>query len=271
MTRWRIGRVALALSILLFACATMADAWSQEQPISNLDDLLDSVLADHVTDQGLVNYLSMLDDGRLDEYLARAAEVDTSRLGRDAEIAFWINLYNAGTLKLIVDHYPVKSIRRITPVRIPGVSIALPKINSPWKKKFLRFGDGDLSLDYVEHQILRKKFDEPRIHFAIVCAAMSCPKLRSEAFRGGELDAQLQDQGVDFLNDSAKNRIPSKEGEIKISKIFKWFRSDFGDSADEVQTFISRFVLDSEIREKLKNGEYRVRYLKYNWRLNKAE
>ena len=116
-------------------------------------------------------------------------------------MAYWINAYNAYTIRLILNHYPVKSIKDI------GSSIQIPFVTTPWADKFFSIGGEKMSLDNIEHGTLRKKYDDPRIHFALVCAAMSCPRLRNEAYAAARLDAQLDDQGRDFLGNPAKTSL----------------------------------------------------------------
>ena len=258
---------SILVAIVLFAHLTQVHAQNVTQ-LTDLHDILDGVVSQHVSEDGGVDYASLKTDGRLSEYLRLAAQVDPALLSEQDALAHWINLYNAGTLKLIVDNYPVSSIRRITPFRLPGLSIAVPKINSPWEKKFIETSAGVVSLDHIEHAILRDQFDEPRIHFAIVCAALSCPPLRTEAYRGSQLDRQLHDQGVRFLGDRSKNQIPDGDSNIAISKIFRWFAEDFGENDVAVQTYLAPFVDKAEIKRKLRKGEYGIRYLKYNWLLN---
>jgi hypothetical protein len=138
---------------------------------------------------------------------------DKKEWSESAQLAYWINVYNAFTIKLIIDHYPVESIKDI------GSKIQVPFINSPWDIKLIEIEGKKYDLNNVEHSILRKDFEEPRIHFAIVCASFSCPKLRREAFTAEKLEEQLQEQAVDFINDPAKNSISKNKAEV--SKIFQ--------------------------------------------------
>ncbi|WP_456425399.1 DUF547 domain-containing protein [Rhodocaloribacter sp.] len=225
------------------------------------------ILATFVDARGRVDYAGLKRSGALDPYLALLDAATPEAMPPNERLAFWINVYNAWTLRLILDHYPVRSIKRITPVRLPGISLYLPKLNSPWEYRIVRAGGRRLTLNEVEHEIIRKAFDEPRIHFALVCAARSCPKLRREAFTGPRLDAQLDDQARDFLHDAAKNRIPDAPGVIRLSSIFRWFRRDFARDDRGLQAFLAPYF-DGDVRERLRRGAYRVRYLRYDWRLN---
>ena len=223
------------------------------------------VLSRYVNAQGLIDYAGLKRDNALDPYLALLAAADPSRLSQEGQIAFWINAYNAGTLKLVVDRYPVSTIMRITPNRlgipIPGTS------QTPFRIRFLRVAGRLYTLDEIEHSILRDRFDEPRIHAALVCAALSCPPLRAEAFVPERLSAQLDDQMRTWLRDRTKNRIPDAENRIALSQILKWFKDDFGGSDVTVQRYIARYF-EGAVRTKLEAGTYNVMHLRYNWDLN---
>lgn len=229
-----------------------------------LHDAYDAVLKAYVTDDGWVDYARLKADQALDPYLEALAQANPDTLSEAGQVAFWINAYNAFTLKLVVDHYPVSSIRRITPTGIP---ISIPFIHSPFQIRFAEVAGDTVSLDHIEHDILRKHYDEPRIHFALVCAARSCPKLRREAYRGDRLDAQLDDQARSFLEDPTKNRVDDDDGTIHLSSIFNWFRGDFASSRAGLQAYLAQYF-DGQVREKLENGAYRIRYLDYDWTLN---
>jgi hypothetical protein len=168
--------------------------------------------------------------------------------------AYWINAYNAFTVSLIVSKYPVKSIKDI------GGKIY--KVNTPWDIKFITIGGKKYDLNNIEHGILRKKYDDPRIHFALVCAAISCPRLRNEAYTAAKLDAQLEAAGKDFLNDTAKNNIRADQADL--SKYFTWYQGDFTKKGSLVE-FINKY---SQI--KIDNNT-KINYLDYNWSLNEQK
>jgi hypothetical protein len=225
----------------------------------------DRLLSTVVNAEGYVDYarLATEADSTLAPYLQQLAETDPSNLDRDARLAFWINAYNAYTLKLIVDHYPVESINDIK----PGAGPSIPKVNSPFQLDVGAVADTVRTLDDIEHGIIRERFDEPRIHFALVCAAVSCPRLRREAYTGGNLDAQLDDQAHRFLHDTDKNVVPAGASRIRLSRIFKWFDEDFGGSAQSTQRFIAPYF-DGAVRRTLEQGGYDVSFRTYNWSLN---
>ncbi len=211
-----------------------------------------TLLQRHVKKTGEVDYQGFIEDSTLlQKYLE---DISTHIPGRnwteDEQMAYWINAYNAYTVKLIVDHYPLESIKDITD--------GLPMINSPWDIKFFTIGNVDFDLNTIEHEILRKQFDEPRIHFAINCASFSCPKLRNEAYTPSQLEAQLEDQAEGFIQDTDKNSIDRKE--TKLSKIFDWYKSDFTKQMD-LLTYLEQY--SPEI-----NKDNKVEYLEYDWKLN---
>ena len=222
------------------------------------------LLARYVDDQGRVDYAQLQQhaDTTLGPYLNQLASTNPAQLSRDAQLAFWINAYNALALKTIIDHYPVENIWATTPGPAkPG------KEENPFKKKIAEVADTARTLDEIEHQIIRERFDDPRIHFAVVCAATSCPPLRQEAYTGPRLDAQLDDQARTFLHNEQKNKIPVDEDRIALTRILKWFGSDFGPSTDAVQQYIARYF-EGSVRERLSQAEYQVEFLPYDWSLN---
>lgn len=223
----------------------------------------DRLLRRYVDAEGNVDYagLAARADSVLRPYLRRLADADLSSLGRDARLALWINAYNAYTLKLIVDHYPIENIWAVTP------GPAEPKDDSPFALEVGRVADTLRTLDEIEHEIIRERFDEPRIHFALVCAAKSCPRLRREAYTGPRLDAQLDDQTRTFVHDDSKNRIPAGPDRIALSRILKWYGDDFGDGPADLQRFIAPYF-EGAVRERLAAADYAVTFRPYDWALN---
>ena len=221
-----------------------------------------ALLADVVDARGFVDYAALVQrPAPLDSYLRRLAATDPSGLPEADRLAFWINVYNAYTLQLVVDNYPVESILDV----VSGPFI--PTVNSPFRVDFVRVGGETMTLDEVEHSVIREEFDEPRIHFAVVCAARSCPPLRAEAYTGDALDAQLDDQARTFLHNPDKNRVPSGDGTIALSKILDWYAGDFGGSGEAVQAAIAPYF-EGEVRATLEQGGYDTEYLDYDWSLN---
>ena len=224
----------------------------QERPLAQ-HDLWDVLLKQNVTADGIVNYQGFVDQKiELVKYLDHLTAFPPGLNWTEAEaITYWINAYNAFTVKLIVDHYPLESIKKI--------SSGLPMINSPWDIKFFKIGSIDFDLNTIEHEILRKLFHEPRIHFAINCASYSCPNLRNEAYVADRLEEQLEEQARSFVNDPNKNKI-TKDG-LELSQIFNWFASDFTKEKsllDYVQNYTDVPI----------NKNVKVDYKKYLWTLN---
>ncbi|NOQ71923.1 MAG: DUF547 domain-containing protein [Crocinitomix sp.] len=213
-----------------------------------------ALLTKYVDVEGHVNYAGFkTDEAALDDYLAvLSANHPNDTWDKGDVLAFWINAYNAFTVKLIVKSYPIKSIKEL------GGSIY--KVNTPWDIKFIKIGDEVYDLNNIEHSIIRKNFDEPRIHFAVNCASISCPRLRSEAFVGSRIDEQLDDQARYFINNKVKNDITKKCA--NLSKIFKWFKGDFTANGGSVVDFINKYS-DVKITKKTKRND-----LDYNWNLN---
>lgn len=178
---------------------------------------------------------------------------------REQKLAYWINAYNAYTVKLILDHYPLRSIRSIG--LLPGAA---------FREDFIPLGalrGKNLSLNDIEHEILRREFREPRIHFAIVCASKSCPALRSEAYRARDLEAQLDDAARSFIRDTSKNRFDAAARTLHLSSIFDWFRADFEGAAGTLPEFVARYADESTARG-IRAGSVRVDFLDYDWSLN---
>lgn len=234
-------------------------------PASFNHGAFDALLKEYVSNEGLVDYARLAEDQdeALRPYLQELAATDPQNLDEDERLAFWINAYNALALKLVLDHYPVGGIRKIKPSGLPFI----PKVNSPFKIKVSEVGGRMRTLDEIEHAIIREEFDEPRIHFAVVCAAVSCPRLRREAYTGVALNGQLDDQARTFLGTEAKNAIPAGEDAIRVSKIFDWFEGDFGGSKAAVQRFLAPYFA-GEVRQRLEDAAYDVGYTDYDWALN---
>ncbi|MEZ7498126.1 DUF547 domain-containing protein [Flavobacterium sp. Arc3] len=204
-----------------------------------------TLLQKNVSKDGNVNYKGFQKDSKeLQAYLNElSSNVPTKSWSKNATLAYWINAYNAFTVKLILDNYPTKSIK---------------DINDPWGKKFFTLGNKKYSLEEIEHEILRK-MDEPRIHFAINCASFSCPNLLNEAYTAAKLDKQLAAAAKSFINDKTKNTITTNK--IEISKIFDWFAGDFKKKGSVID-FLNQY---STIKI---SSKAKVNYKEYNWSLN---
>jgi hypothetical protein len=226
----------------------------------------DALLRAHVRD-GLVDYDAFAAAPEFKAYLARLAAVDPASLGRAEQLALWINAYNAYTIQLINKHGERRSIRNIN--KSFG---GLVKAYGPWREKLADVGGRAYTLDQIEQDIIRKQFREPRIHFALVCAAMGCPPLRSEAYTGARLDAQLDDQARTFLLKSpTKNRVDVASRTVYLSPIFVGFRdyiNDFGGSEAAVGKYVARYFAPGPERTLLESGDFKVVKTGYDWSLN---
>lgn len=226
--------------------------------------LFTEILNDYVK-KGLVDYENLRKDNRLPKYLDQLSKTSIEVLTRNEKLAFWINTYNAFTLFIINENYPLESITDLhTGGRIIGYLLG----KTVWDKEFVTINNKKYSLNDIEHKILRK-MNEPRIHFAIVCASISCPELRNEAFEAEKLETQLEEQAIKFINDPSRNKFDFEKREAKISEIFNWFEEDFGDSEEEVLMFVADYLAD-DIASDIKNNisKWDVSYMDYNWGLN---
>jgi hypothetical protein len=248
--KYRVVKYIVVLSVSLLFFSPYATA------TDNIDNqIYASLLKKHVSNNR-VNYDGFKKDEKLfDEYLAVLSRTHVKSLSGNKLFAFYINAYNAFTIKLVLTKYPdINSIKEIGGF-----------FSNPWSKKFILLQGRTVSLDHIEHDILRPKFKDPRVHFAINCASKSCPRLRDEPYDGETLDDQLDDQAREFINDKKNNFI--KEDTLFTSKIFKWFKKDF---SDNLLLFIKRYASEG-LKEKLNSsGEnIKISYLNYDWSLNR--
>ena len=244
-----IGRRIRVVLVLGWALAAASGARAEAVDYGTYAELLQA----HVRD-GVVDYAGFkADEARLDDYLARNGRVNPESLSREDRFAYYINAYNAWTIKLILTGYPgVKSIKDLGSL-----------LQSPWKKPFVKIDGRTLTLDEIEHSILRPQFKDARVHFAIVCASKSCPPLMAQPYRGAVLDDQLNRVTTAFLNRPGNYRL---EGDrFEVSSIFKWFGEDFGNLFD----FYIRYA-QGDLKQALQSGRDRIRigYLDYDWSLN---
>jgi len=209
----------------------------------------DQLVKSHVDNEGNVDYKAFKSNEKaLDTYLSLLDQnPPEASWTKNQKKAYLINAYNAFTVKLIVKHYPVESIRKIGGL-----------FSSPFTTAFAKIGDKEYSLDDIEKGMLLKMGD-PRVHFAVNCASESCPKLADEAFLATTLDQQLDQAAVEFVN-SDKNQLSASE--VKLSKIFKWYASDFESDGQSVIDFINRYA------EVSLSEEASIDYLDYSWKLN---
>jgi hypothetical protein len=272
---------ALAVALL----PAVAGASSSPVAGSFSHDSYAAVLEQYVNDEGRVDYAGLQQDRKaLDAYASAISSLDRKTYegwSKDEQLAFWMNAYNALTLQLIIDRYPIESsfFRSIV---FPKNSIR--QIAGAWDEIEFPVMGGAMTLDHIEHEIIRKQFEEPRIHVALVCAAISCPPLRKEPYHAERLDEQLDDQSRRFVNTPASFRIDRDKGILYLSSIFKWYGGDFvgkygpaGDGPDLTGNYgdekgaVIQFAMDylgPEDQNYLAGASYDVKYLDYDWTLN---
>lgn len=226
-----------------------ASTWSAE------DHQLFGALLTKYNQEGHVDYAGFKrEETRLDAYLEGLAKIDPEGLPREERFAFYINAYNAWTIKLILSGYPgVTSIKKLGSL-----------FKSPWKKKIVQIGGVITTLDHIEHDILRPEFKDPRIHFAVNCASKGCPPLYREPFIGSQLDNQLNQVTRHFINSPEFNRLEGNT--LYVSSIFKWFSEDFN---DDIIGFFQKYAsgkLKSDIN--ISKSALKIKYLGYDWSLN---
>ncbi len=221
------------------------------------------LLRKHVR-SGRVDYRALKTDAELAKTVAQFTVTNPESMKtREAQMAFWINAYNVFTLKLIADHYPVKSINELHSA--PGLISATVLGRTVWDRYTFQIGGQPYTLNKIEHEILRAKYQDFRIHGAINCASKSCPPLRSEAFEPSRLNEQLDDQMRQFLSSPFHNRYDAASDILYLSKIFDWFSGDFernGKLPDSIKPFLS-----DEIRRRA-GPRTRIRFIDYDWSLN---
>ena len=215
----------------------------------------DALLKKHVDADGWVDYDGLHgDSARLDEYLTAIARAPFDTMSRDEKLALLINAYNAATLRLILDFHPVKSIKDIPTAK-------------RWDHERWVVGGHTLSLNDIEHKQIRPKFNEPRIHFALVCAAVGCPTLRNEAYDAGRIDAQLDDQMRYAHEHDRWLRFDADRAVLRLTKLYDWYGSDFTQTGMTVQQYAARY--SPPLKRALDEGRrVKVRWLDYSWVLN---
>ncbi len=268
-----LPRQLIALMVFMFLLIWTGRAWAADfdQTYSGYDALLKTYVKN-----GRVDYQGLkADPASLNRYLDSAAAVSLAQFNKWSEserLAFLINLYNGSTLKLIIDHYPLESIKDI------GFFF-----RGPWDQKIVRLFGKIITLNELEHGILRKQYNEPRIHMALVCAAKGCPILRSEAYQADKLDQQLNDQSRRYIMSSAGLMVDRKNNVVYFSSIFKWYGKDFVakyspstafpelDTTESAVANFCRGYLPGSESDFLKKGGYTVKYLDYDWTLNEQQ
>ena len=273
----------LFLLIFLFVQTDTAYPMNDTARFDHTHSAFDGLVKDYV-DDGRVEYKGFINSrDDFNGYLKSLGDVTEEQYEswtNKQKLAFWINAYNAFTVKAIIDHYPIR--RSFTFIGIfyaPKNSIL--QIPGVWKKLRFKAVGKDVTLDQIEHEILRVEFNEPRIHSAINCASLGCPDLRDTVYTAEGLDFQLDESSVNFVNDKNKGVWVSPDGKtIKVSKIFKWFGEDFYRSYNSedfsnrkrrdngVLGYIVAYTQDEKTRNIIKSNNFKLKHLYYDWTLN---
>ncbi|MFQ3598599.1 MAG: DUF547 domain-containing protein [Chloroherpetonaceae bacterium] len=212
------------------------------------------VLKTHVKN-GRVDYKAVGIDENFKSYIAALQHANPNALTtREEKLAFWINAYNAITINFITKNPTIKSIRDITP--------------NVWKEQTFSIGGKPYTLDEIEHKIIIGELNEIRAHFVLVCAAKSCPPLRSQAYTPSKVSKQIDEQAKAFLNNPQRNRFDAATKTLHLAKIFEWFKDDFTKVSGSVQKFIEPYLAKESDRALLMQSDVRIEYLDYDWSLN---
>lgn len=236
--------------------AKLQEAYAQTPDSAKFDHgIFDALLRKHVDADGWVDYAALqVESAKLDAYLQTVEHVDFERLGRNEKLALLINAYNASTLRLILDHFPISSIKDIPDAK-------------RWDAKRWNVGGNTWSLNQIEHEQIRPKFVEPRVHFALVCAAVGCPKLRNEAYRADRLDEQLDDQSRYVHAHDRWFEFDAQKALVRLTKLYDWYGDDFKQVAGSVLNFAARY--SPELKKMIDGGtKPRIEWLDYDWKLN---
>ena len=244
-------------SLLAVAAIAVALLWNAPAMALDHSHAAFTKILQQQVNNGRVNYNALkADQAPLKGYLDTLAAVDKgefSGFNQTQQMAYLTNLYNAATLQLIVDNYPVKSIKKIGGL-----------FSGPWSQKVVRLFGDTITLDNVEHDILRKDYQEARLHFALVCAAKGCPPLRAEAYDASRFAEQLDAQGKTYMSNSGINRVTDGGSTVYISQIFKWFSEDFIKQSGSVIAFVKPYLPKGDTL----SSDPKIRYSDYDWSLN---
>lgn len=268
---WLARCVGLLFVLLLLPADNRADAETLQQKF-NRHDPASTATVDHSAWNALLRaHLVPGNDGlnrfdyaglkargapQLKTYLSGLQSIDPTKLGRDEQLAFWTNLYNAKTVEIVASHYPVKSIRDI---RLSNILIA-----GPWRAKVVKVQGVPLSLDDIEHQIMRPIWRDARIHYAVNCASVGCPNLLAHAYTGAQMDAMLDEAARQYINSRRGVKFVGRKA--IVSSIYDWYAEDFGGSADGVLAHIRRHA-GPNLAARIKKVTTIAGYA-YDWALN---
>jgi len=252
MIKYLIFVLFIVLSIHIAADASAADTTSG--PFDHTHALYANVLGEYVKD-GSVNYAGIKSDpDNLKNYLNQTSAITKEKFytwTREQQLAFLINVYNAETMDIVQENYPVVSIKDIA-----------KDSGGPWEQPVVQIFGENITLNALEHKIIRKNYPEPRIHFALVCAAKGCPVLIDKPYLGETLKDQLEDQTRVFLADTQKNSIDTKTKTLNLSPVFDWFSEDFVKESGSVIAFVNPYLGGKA------GNDFKIEYTSYDWTLN---
>jgi len=280
----RLKIFAILVLSLCCLCIEMANSKQDLTPFDQNHTIFNNLLKENVHD-AKVNYEAFLISEEFDNYLISLNNISKEQYESWTEnqrLAFWINAYNAFTIKAIINNYPIQRSFTFTGIFYAPKNSIL-QIPGVWKKLQFKAVGKNVTLDHIEHGIIRKEFNEPRIHVAIVCASIGCPDLRNEAYTAEKIDSQLIDASRNFVNNESKGVVIDKEkGRVKVSKIFKWFGEDFYNNYGSKQlssksrkengarSFVAEYINEDD-KNYILNGEYKLSYMSYDWSLNETK
>lgn len=256
------------LAAALAAALTLGVAPVAPAAAQDVHDAFDEFLGTYVVERDgmtLVRYgaVTAADSAKLDAYIDALEAMTPSTLTRDEQLAYYFNLYNAAIVDLVLDHYPVDSIKEIG-----GGFLAFGPFSGPWKDDVVTVEGEDLSFDDIEHEIVRARFDEPRVHYAFNCASIGCPDLRASAWRAATLDADLDAAARAYVAHPRGVRI-GERGRVTASSIYKWFRKDFGGTEADVLRHVRSYATGD--KKRALDAADGIRRYDYDWSLNDAE
>lgn len=274
-----MGSLMSRRSLLLATAGLCAARWAHAQAFDHSHAAWTALLKKHVRllrngQASQVRYAGMAADrAALKAYLGVLSGVGAQAFAgfsKAQQQAFLMNAYNAFTVELILTKYPaLESIKDLGSL-----------LSNPWKPKWIELLGGKVSLDDIEHGMLRKRgvYDDPRVHFAVNCASIGCPMLREEAFVAERLEAQLEEQALRFMSDRTRNRLNDAAGKLELSKIFDWYGEDFtlghkgiGSLKAWAAKYASQLAATPAGQDKLRAGSFDIGFLDYDWKLNDAK
>lgn len=256
----QFASLLIAFAVGFVATPAFAGDVVDYEPFSEL-------LAEHVDGQGRVAYETWMNDqedaATFKKFLGKIAEADPEGYSEAEKLAFWLNAYNATAIKSVMDHWPMEG-----PMEVKGF----------FKVETHEVAGEEITLDHLEHQIIRKRFDEPRIHFVLVCAAKSCPRLRQKALTGSNVESVMEAAAREFIPRATtleKKGGEGKDRKVVTSKLFEWFAEDFEEAEGSVRTYLKKYVTKEKedgkeaVAEALGDEDVEITFREYDWALNK--